>query len=312
MNERLRKIAEHIPGTEAYDQRKQHLAASALRSSGDPTIAAIQDVTKTMGGAEFSYEAHERARISKLPHGPGLDQTQINKNLYRDHYEDLHGVTGSRPADFYDSIDSRLREYLEVPADGHVSLGSSIRSTTSNQVNEFVKKHRRVPAFFTPEMVQEAIAGNPDIVTEYAQEDGVEEWQFSTVNESGETEAITLRRGGEHPEADMVPYLPVTYKAEYDAVAKDIVFMPQIPLNNRSGVNDGMPFHGGTIGQRIMGALDVQAQRVHQPLEFRIDEAPMSYLSLGGVSGTPDAYVGDHGATMRHIDTPPRILIDLA
>jgi len=294
MNLRNFKIGEHIPGTEARRARIAREAAIAAMSS-------------------MSYADYVRQQ----PHGPGLLGVDVDWKLYRNLMGTEAGhsrqaLTG-RASDFWDTQMSLLRQHLELPSTGDVPLMSQIHSGTSPALSQFLQKHRYPNAFFTPEMVQEAVADVPEIIIDRGEANGVEVWNFTTQNGDGDIEKLTLVRAGENPTVRTAPYFAVTYTAEYDAPNQDILFVPRPIMDSNDGINDSLPRRDSALVSRINAALGLEAQVVHQPLSFTVNSQPYRFLTAPETFGVEAATAPRLGEfAMGQIPVPGRVVVDLA
>lgn len=252
---------------------------------------------------------------NRRPQGPGLPEWEVNWDLYRAPFESRQFLTSGSP-DFWQTQMQMLQQYMELPRSVDVPLASQLRTGPSGEVMWFMEKHRNRNAFFTPEMITEALADVPEIIIDHGEADGVEVWNFTTVTPEDEIEKLTLVRAGEHPTIRTAPYLGITYVAEYDFANEQLQFVPQFMMEWRDDINNSLPRRGPSqLQSYITAALGLEPQVIDQRLSFTVENEPFRYISLEGgaeadASNPAESTLGRFA--MGQIQTPPYVRINLA
>jgi len=260
-------------GTEA------NLAAAAIAGATDP---------------EADYKALLEAREKARPAGPGLKGSQLDAKLFR--YSTDKSALESGVPPFREAFKSVITKYHETTpkhpgTEGDDPFAKAMfseiaQSRPTPELQAWITENTPQNGYFTPEMVTEAVADNPNVKTSHEDKDGIRTWSFADA--SGER-SFTLSRplDGQRPEAETRPYLAVGYRPEYDFDTQEVVAKPRLWLN---GLREGeYATLGSSLGTDIMNSLQVPTPRVHQEIDFNVVEAQAHPL-LTDASGSSESF----------------------
>jgi hypothetical protein len=237
---------------------------------------------------EEAFFARRRERIDARPAGPGLKEYDLNMDRFQ-YSTDMTALSSKAPA-FIGAFTRILKQHqAKHPESGSNTTDAStseyvklmhkgaLLSRPTPELNDWLNEHEPQNGFFTPEMVEAAVAKDKRVAVAKRQEDNVQIWQFS--DDEGNNFNLSRTTDGSRPTVRTEPYLAAKYWSEYDADRQEIVSTPQFSLAEH-GQGQYEMFKSSPLASALMEDLGLQPIRLAQEIEFRVVEsAPRPYFT---------------------------------
>lgn len=275
----------------------QKLKPSALRArflGGGATKKAAESAAESEARTE-RFRLADIERQNRRPAGPGLKEYQVDfKQLYG--YDAVVSMTGRAPdldSTMYHAVEAEKKKYPNIVEPDHKNLtGSTLYAFAimsgnhvDNKLGDWLAENTPQNAYFTPEMVADAVAGHDTIQVTAGERDGLSIWNFSYA-ETGESFEMSRTSDGSEPTQPTNPYLIVHYWDEYDFDTQEIVSTPKLSDVSENGPNrrDNYRMLNTEFGDALKQALELDEVRIEQEVEFTF-KGPQSKTFLTPLAG---------------------------
>lgn len=272
--------------------------------------AAAKSAADSEARTQWFHE-QQKERQNRRPAGPGLKEYQVDFTQIYGH-ESYTSLTGRAPdleSSMYKALQVEKKKHADIvepdfkKLSGNALYAYAIMSgnRVDNQLGDWLAENTPQNAYFTPDMVAEAVAGHDGIEVTTDTRDGLSIWNFSHT-ESGQSFEMSRTSDGSEPTQPTNPYLVAHYWDEYDFDTLQVVSTPKL---SDASVYPERPDNyrtlNSTLGLAIAQALDLNNVRIDQEIAFTFKGPQATTYMTPHAGGLEPEYVRVPSSVVAHL-----------